>query len=396
MRLRHSPPPPPELSSGNDRKRALTPSFYFRATNPDATLRARANSAPSSLTERVTSSEPRPPKSKIPSTSSTPSRANPRRAVRRPSRPCRRARSRTLRSSSRSRGAGRTALSPGRRCSGFEAGPRSTAGALPAPAPVPEYQSHGDRHLRRSPGGQVVRDSRIGPRVRRDSQRLRRGRGRATRRAARRTGSLRAAGRQSRAAGAAAGREDVDPNGDRSSLVRADLAVVERGQQRLEASVESLALGSRSTPNPSNSRGMYPLPTPRFRRPLLRQSTIAYCSASSIGRWNGSTLTMAPRRMRLVRAAQAARSTGGAGQTPPGWKWCSATHRVESPPVSTASARRTTSANRSEPPGGTPWSPSTTVNALSFTHRETRRRVEGVSRGREPGPPKSMAHRPKG
>ena len=99
-----------------------------------------------------------------------------------------------------------------------------------------------------------------------------------------------------------------------------------------------------STPNPSNSIGMYPLPSPRFNRPATRWSRREDSSASATGSWNGRTLTRTPTRIRRVRCPIAESRTGGLGHRPPEWKWCSATQNVDRPFVSHSLARASSSA----------------------------------------------------
>src|ERR1700722_2239017 len=55
---------------------------------------------------------------------------------------------------------------------------------------------------------------------------------------------------------------------------------------------------------PSNSCGLYPLPTPKSKRPPESRSSVATDSARSAGLCHGSTITAVPRRMRDVRAAR--------------------------------------------------------------------------------------------
>ncbi len=191
-------------------------------------------------------------------------------------------------------------------------------------------------------------------------------------------------------------REDIDPNGDRSSLVRADLAVVERGQQRLEASVESLALGCRIDPEPLEFEGDVSTPDTEVQAPVTeaiyhrvlfgqldraveREHAHHGPQADALGprgagreehRGRGTD----PARLEVVLGDPQGRESSG-------FHGFRETDHVREP-IRTS--------------GGTP--------SYRVDHRERAelhaprdsRRVEGVSRGREPGPPRSMAHRPKG
>ncbi|OLT11288.1 hypothetical protein BJF78_27255 [Pseudonocardia sp. CNS-139] len=66
-------------------------------------------------------------------------------------------------------------------------------------------------------------------------------------------------------------------------------------------------------------------PTPRSIRPGKSDSSIANCSATTIGWWLGSITPPEPTRIRAVRAATTAISTAGLPLAMPGTAWCSAT-----------------------------------------------------------------------
>ena len=85
-------------------------------------------------------------------------------------------------------------------------------------------------------------------------------------------------------------------------------------------------------------------PMPRSMRPGARASSAANCSATTRGAWFGSMTPPEPTRMRSVRAAVAAMSTGGVVDATAGMLWCSANqYRVKSS-RSASCARRTDAA----------------------------------------------------
>ena len=65
-------------------------------------------------------------------------------------------------------------------------------------------------------------------------------------------------------------------------------------------------------------------PMPRSMRPGASASSAANCSATTSGEWFGSMTPPDPTRMREVRAAAAATSTGGVVDATAGMLWCSA------------------------------------------------------------------------
>ena len=65
-------------------------------------------------------------------------------------------------------------------------------------------------------------------------------------------------------------------------------------------------------------------PMPRSMRPGASASSAANCSATTSGAWFGSMTPPEPTRMRSVRAAVAAISTGGVVDATAGMLWCSA------------------------------------------------------------------------
>ncbi len=65
-------------------------------------------------------------------------------------------------------------------------------------------------------------------------------------------------------------------------------------------------------------------PIPRSIRPGASASSAANCSATTSGEWLGSITPPEPTRMRSVRAAAAATSTGGEVEATAGMLWCSA------------------------------------------------------------------------
>ena len=65
-------------------------------------------------------------------------------------------------------------------------------------------------------------------------------------------------------------------------------------------------------------------PMPRSMRPGASASRAANCSATTSGEWFGSITPPEPTRMRLLRAAAAAISTGGVVEATAGMLWCSA------------------------------------------------------------------------
>jgi len=82
----------------------------------------------------------------------------------------------------------------------------------------------------------------------------------------------------------------------------------------------------------TKSFGTQPQATPRPTRPCDRLSTTAHSSATRIGSCSGSTTLPAHSCTRCVRAASAAHSTEGFGDSPPKlWKWRSGVHSRTKP-----------------------------------------------------------------
>ena len=65
-------------------------------------------------------------------------------------------------------------------------------------------------------------------------------------------------------------------------------------------------------------------PMPRSMRPGASASSAANCSATTSGEWFGSMTPPEPTRIRVLRAAAAAISTGGVVEATAGMLWCSA------------------------------------------------------------------------
>ncbi len=69
-----------------------------------------------------------------------------------------------------------------------------------------------------------------------------------------------------------------------------------------------------------------PGPTPNIARPLVMWSSWTIRSASMNGWWYGSELTPVPRRIVLVRCADAAIISSGEAMSSQPAEWCSPNH----------------------------------------------------------------------
>ena len=70
-------------------------------------------------------------------------------------------------------------------------------------------------------------------------------------------------------------------------------------------------------PRSLNSASSQPTPMPKMKRPPETWSTVAAAFAATSGLRYGSTITLAPTWIRLVRPARKARSENGSGQDGP-------------------------------------------------------------------------------